>query len=338
MSKKGRRASNEERLRAVAMLEQGKSVDLIAEILGVGRSTIFEWQAKYRSGGLAALNTKFASGRPAKLSDRQMVQLYSLIVGKDPRQYSLGFALWTREMVAELIHRQFGIQVSLVTVSRILKRLGMSPQRPVYRAYQADPKKVKDWQERAYPALRAEAAREGAKIFFADEAGVRTDYHSGTTWAPVGQTPVVTATGERRSVNMVSAVSPVGELHFRVFEGKMNSETFIEYLRALLDDIPGKIFLVVDGASAHKSRATKAFVASTEGRLTLFLLPPYSPQLNPDEWVWSNVKSGRIGRSVAMSKGHLRQLAEAALQRLQSRPDIVRGFFGDRHLAYISAT
>lgn len=121
------------------MLEQGKSVDLIAEILGVGRSTIFEWQAKYRSSGLTALNTKFASGRPAKLSDRQMVQLYSLIVGKDPRQYSLGFALWTREMVAELIHRQFGIQVSLVTVSRILKRLGMSPQRPVYRAYQADP-------------------------------------------------------------------------------------------------------------------------------------------------------------------------------------------------------
>jgi transposase len=241
----------------------------------------------------------------------------------------------------------------------------------VYRAYQADPKKVKDWQERVYPALRAEATKEGAKIFFADEAGVRTDYHSGTTWAPVGQTPVVTATGERRSVNMVSAVvsirptrgilvgtlpltradarrlhgiteylpavSPVGELHFRVFEGKMNSETFIEYLRALLDDIPGKIFLIVDGASAHKSRATKAFVASTEGRLTLFLLPPYSPQLNPDEWVWSNVKSSRIGRSVAMSKDHLRQLAEAALQRLQNRPDIVRGFFGDRHLAYISA-
>jgi len=319
------------------MMEQGKSPDLIAEILGVGRSTVFEWQAKYRSGGLAALNTKCSSGRPRKLSDQQMVQLFSLIVGKDPRQYGLGFALWTREMVAEIIHRQFGVQVSLPTVSRILKRLGMSPQRPVYRAYQADPEQVKAWQEHVYPALRAEAAKEGAKIFFGDEAGVRTNYHSGTTWAPVGQTPVVTATGERKSVNMVSAVSPLGELHFRVFEGGMNSETFIEYLRALLDDIPGKIFLVVDGASAHKSRATKAFVASTEGRLTLFLLPPYSPQLNPDEWVWSNVKNSRIGRSVAMSKGHLRQLAEAALQRLKDRPDIVRGFFGDRHLAYIGA-
>jgi transposase len=238
---------------------------------------------------------------------------------------------------AELIHQKFRIRVSLVTVGRILKRLGMSPQRPVYRAYQADPERVKAWQERIYPAIRTEAAKEGARIFFGDEAGVRTDYHSGTTWAPVGHTPVVTATGERKSVNMVSAISPLGELHFRVFEGKMNSGAFIEYLQALLDDIPGKIFLIVDGASAHKSKETKAFIASTEGRLTLFLLPPYSPQLNPDEWVWSNVKSRRIGRAVAMSKGHLRQLAEVALQRLKDRPDIVRGFFADRHLAYIGA-
>lgn len=337
MAKNGRRATNEERLRAVQLMELGRSVDQIVDILGVGRSTVFEWQKKYRQGGFAALSTKFASGRPTTLSDAQMAKLYTLIVGKDPRQYNLGFALWTREMVVELIWQQFGVRLSRVTVGRILRKLGMSPQRPLYRAYQADPEKVRAWKEETYPKIRTQAAELGASIFFADEAGVRTDHHAGTTWAPVGQTPVVTATGERKSVNMVSAVSPRGQLHFRLFEGSMNAETFIEYLKALLHDIPDVIFLIVDGASAHKAKKTKEFIASTEGRLNLFFLPPYSPQLNPDEWVWSNVKNSRIGRAVAMSQSHLRQLAEAALQRLKDSPYIVRGFFGDCNLAYIDA-
>lgn len=337
MAIKGRRATNEERLRAVQLMEQRKSVDQIVDILGVSRASVYEWQRKYREGGLAALSTKFTSGRPTTLSDKHMVQLYSLLVGKDPRQYSFGLALWTREMVAELIHQRFGFRLSLVTVGRILRKLGMSPQKPLYRAYQADPEAVRIWQEETYPQIRASATKIGATILFQDEAGVRTDFHAGRTWAPVGRTPVVTATGERKSVNMISSVSPRGELHFRLFEGRMNAVAFIDYLKALLTDIPGPIFLIVDGAPAHKAKATKAFVQSTEGRLNLYFLPPYSPQLNPDEWVWNNVKNSRIGRAVAMSQGHLRQLAEAALQRLKEDPSIVRGFFCDPSLAYITA-
>lgn len=119
------------------------------------------------------------------MSDKQMVRLYSLIVGRDPRQFSFGFALWTRK----LIEQQFGVQLSLVTVGRILKKLGMSPQRPLYRAYQQDPEKIRVWRRETYPKIRAEAAEVGASIFFADEAGVRTDHHAGTTWAPIGRTP-----------------------------------------------------------------------------------------------------------------------------------------------------
>jgi transposase len=210
MAKKGRRATHEERIVAVQLMEAGRSPDEVAEILGVSRSSVFEWQKKYREGGLAALSTKFASGRPTVLSDKQMVRLYSLIVGRDPRQFSFGFALWTRKLVARLIEQHFGVRVSLVTVGRILKKLGMSPQRPLYRAYQQDPEKVRAWKRETYPKIRAEAADAGASIFFADEAGVRTDHHAGTTWAPIGRTPVVVATGERKSVNMVSAVTRTG--------------------------------------------------------------------------------------------------------------------------------
>lgn len=336
MAKKGRRATNEERVQAVQLLESGYSADTVADILGVGRSSIFSWQAMYRQGGLAALSTKFTSGRPTTLSDQQMMQLYSLIVGRDPRQYSFGVALWTRKLVGDLIRQKFGVSLSLPTVGRILKKLGMSPQRPLYRAYQQDPDKVRAWKQETYPKIMAAAAEAGATIFFADEAGVRTDHHAGTTWAPIGRTPVVTATGERKSVNMVSAVSPGGQIHFDVFEGSMNAARFIEFCTKLVHDCPTPVFLIVDGSSAHTAKIVKEYVASTEGRLNLFFLPPYSPELNPDEWVWKNIKHDSVGRTVAMSKDHLRSIVYGALRRLQATPQTIRGFFFDPNLAYIS--
>lgn len=336
MAKKGRRASEEERIRAVHLMESGKSPDLVAEILGVSRASIFEWQRKYREGGLAALSTKFASGRPTVLSDDDVLRLRSLIVGQDPRQYSFGVALWTRKLVQTLINCQFGHELSLPTVGRILKKLGLSPQRPLYRAYQQNPELVRQWKRSVYPRIRAEAAEIGATIFFADEAGIRTDHHAGTTWAPVGQTPVVTATGERKSVNMVSAVSPQGEIHFEVFLGSMNAQRFVEFCQKMLHDADGPVFLVVDGSSVHTAKIMQDFVASTDGYLSLFFLPPYSPELNPDEWVWKNVKHDQIKKSVPMSQGHLFELAVDALRKLKSRPNVIRGFFADPFLSYIS--
>jgi transposase len=337
VAKKGRRALEEERIHAVRLMEAGKSPGEIAEIMNVGRSTVFEWQQKYREGGLAALSTKFASGRPTTLSDQQMMRLYSLIEGNDPRQYSFAVALWTRQIVRDLIRQQFRVAVSLVTVGRILKKLGMSPQRPLYRAYQQDPDKVEAWKRETYPAIRAEAAEVGGSIFFADEAGLRTDHHAGRTWAPVGRTPVVTATGQRAGINMISAISPGGQVRFHLVEGSFTAATFIEFCKRLLHDATGPVFLIVDGHPAHRAKAVKDFVASTGGRLRLFFLPGYSPELNPDEWVWKNVKNDRVAKQVPMNKAELKSLALGALRRLQKLPHIVRGFFADPHLAYIHA-
>lgn len=146
--------------------------------------------------------------RPPKLSATQLSRLYGLIVGRDPRQLQFDFALWTREMVRQLIRREFGTSLSVASVGRLLRTLGLSPQRPLHRAYQQDPEKVARWKNEDYPAIRKAAAGEGATIYFADEAGIRSDYHSGTIWAPIGQTPVVESTGARYSVNMLSAVDP----------------------------------------------------------------------------------------------------------------------------------
>ena len=254
MAKKGRRATNEERLAAIRMYENGLSPDQITEIMEVGRSSLFEWISKYRKGGLAAISTKFASGRPTVLEDSEMNRLYVMINGKDPRVYSFGLALWTRALIRDLIKKKFGKDVSLVTVGRILKKLGMSAQRPLYRSWKQDPERVARWKREEYPAIKARAAEVGATILFADEASVRTDYHAGTTWAPVGQTPVVTASAVRQAVKMVSAIGQRGELSFQVHEGSMNAERFVEFLKSLVHDFDTPVFLVVDGSSVHKAR------------------------------------------------------------------------------------
>ena len=148
---------------------------------------------------------------------------------------------------------------------------------------------------------------------------------------------MVTATGERTSVNMIWAISPRVQLHFDLFEGSMTAARFIVFCEKLLHDCATPVFLIVDGSTAHTANIVKDYVASTEGRLQFFFLPPYSPELNPDEWVWKNMKHDRIKRTVPMSKGHLWTLAREALLRLQKMPETVMGFFGDPHLAYIRA-
>jgi transposase len=264
-------------------------------------------------------------------------RLYALIAGRDPRQLQFEFALWTREMVREVIRREFGVALSVVSVGRLLRKLGMSPQRPLHRAYQQDPQAVERWKKETYPGIRKEAEAAGAVIYFADEAGIRSDYHSGTTWSPVGQTPEVKNTGARYSVNMISAVSAKGALRFAVYEGNTTAVTFIDFCKRLLHDAAGPVYLVVDGHPAHRATATKEFAASTGGRLRLIFLPGYSPELNPDEWVWKNVKHDRIGKTGVTSKADLKSKAIGALRRLQKRPGLVRAFFADPHLRYITA-
>jgi len=325
------------RLRAVEQIEAGAHPEAVAEALGLARGTVYMWLAKYREGGRDALKARPVPGRPPKLSGPQLRRLYTPIVGADPRQLEFQFALWTREMIRELIRREFKVALSAVSVGRLLRKLGLSPQRPLYRAYQQNPEAVERWKTEEYPRIRAEAEAEGATIYFADEAGIRSDYHAGTTWAPVGRTPVVKATGARFSVNMVSAVTAKGALRFAVYDEKFTAKLFIDFCKRLLHDADGPVYLIVDGHPTHRAKATKEFVASTDGRLRLFLLPGYSPELNPDEWVWKNVKHDRIAKAGVTSKDDLKAKAIGALRRLQKLPHLVRGFFADPHRRYITA-
>jgi len=321
------------RVRAVHRIEEGESPEVVVKALGMNRRTIYKWIALYREGGTEALKARPLSGRPLKLTGAKLRWIYRTVVTKNPLQLRFPFALWTREMVKELIERKYGIRLSVVSVGRLLKKLGLSCQKPLMRAFQQDPVVVEQWIEKEYPAIKRLARREKAEIYFGDEAGIRSDHHAGTTWGVRGKTPIVRTTGARFSMNMISAITSKGAMRFMTYTGKMKAPLFCEFLKRLIHNAPGTIFLILDGHPVHRSSRVKKFVEATKGKLRLFSLPPYSPELNPDELVWNNVK-GKVGRSSIKGPDDFQEKVRHHLKSLQRTPEKIRNFFNEPNLRY----
>lgn len=321
------------RIRAVQQIEDGESPEVVIRALGMNRRTIYKWIALYRERGIAGLKAAPLSGRPLKLSGTMLRWIFKTVTTKNPLQLKFPFALWTREMVRDLIEKQYGIKLSVVSVGRLLKKLGLSCQKPLMRAFQQDPAVVQQWIEEDYPKIKQLARRQKAGIYFEDEAGIRSDHHFGTTWGMKGATPIVRTTGARFSVNMISAITSKGKMKFMTYSGKMKAPVFCEFLKRLIHNVTTKIFLVLDGHPVHRSSQVKKFVQSTKGKLRLFYLPPYSPELNPDEHVWNNVKS-KVGRSSIKGPADFQEKVRFYLKALQRNPEKICGFFREPNLRY----
>jgi len=321
------------RIRAVRSIEEGESPEVVIKALGMNRRTVYRWIALYREGGKEALRAKPLMGRPLILSGAQLRWIYRTIVTKNPLQLRFPFALWTREMVQELIERKYGVRLSVVSVGRLLKKLGLTCQKPLMRAFQQDPGVVRQWIEDDYPTIKRLARKEHADIYFEDEAGIRSDYHRGTTWGVKGTTPVVRTTGARFSLNMISAITSKGAMRFMTYKGKMTGPRFCEFLKRLIHNAPGTVFLILDGHPVHHASLVKKFVEATNGRLRLFYLPPYSPELNPDELVWNNVKA-KIGRASLKGPDDFHHKVRHHLMSLQRCPQKIRSFFNEPSVRY----
>lgn len=208
-------------------------------------------------------------GRPSKLSAEELSWIANAVRDHNPQQFEFG--LWTLSLIRHLIKRQFKQELSVSSVHRLMKILGFSAQKPLYQAWQQDPVLVRAWEMQTYPAIRAEAKRAGATIYFGDESGIRSDYHTDTTWAPQGQTPVVQVTGRRFSPNMISAVSTQGEFRFMLHEGSVGAKVFVEFLKRLMVNAEKPVFLIVDGHPIHKAKIVKRYVDGLDGKLKLFV-------------------------------------------------------------------
>jgi transposase len=323
----GPEAMEQIRIRAVKRVQQGESPEKVITTLGFSRACIYNWLARYRAGGWHGLRSGKHTGRPKKLDGTQIAWIYKTIRDKDPIQLKFSFALWTRSMVTRLIHKQFGIKLSETSVGRLLRQMGFSCQKPLYRAYQQDPEAVEHWKKTVFPQIKKRAKKLGATIYFEDEAGIRSDFHAGTTWAPKGQTPVIKVTGARFSTNMIAAISTRGHLRFMVNQGTVTADVLCDFLKKLMHNAQQPIFLIWDGHPTHKSIKIRECIESFEGKLEVYFLPSYSPELNPTEQVWRSVKNHGVGRKSVFGPDQLKSAVNSCLRRLQKIPKIVLSFF-----------
>jgi transposase len=222
----------EMRRMAVQRVREGERPAAVMASLGLHRTVIYKWlkAAAGRGRGLRALRSTPATGRPRTLTPAQEHQVFRWVNGRDPRQYGLDFGLWTRRIVALLIERKFGVRLGVTAVGALLAKLGLTPQKPLQRAYQRDPQAIERWQREIYPALARRAKADGADIFFWDESGFRADAVHGKTWGRRGTTPVVQRPGQRQSMSAASAVQARGAFWFCTYQGALNAELFIELL------------------------------------------------------------------------------------------------------------
>jgi transposase len=326
------------RLLALRRVREGEKPSAVVKSLGMNRTSIYRWlkAAAGRGKGERALAARPATGRPTKLTPTQQAEVFRWINGKDPRQYGLDFGLWTRQIAATLIKQKFGVSLGLTAVGRLLAHLGLTPQKPLQRAYQRDPQAIERWQRETYPSIAAAARQSGADVYFWDESGFRADTVHGKTWAPKGQTPVIQRPGQRQSISAASAVNAKGGFWFATYQGALNAELFIELLKRMMKGRSKPVHLVVDGLPAHKKSNVREYIASTQGKLTMHVLPGYAPDLNPDELVWSHVKRTGVARNPLRAGEKLDLRIEQQLHDVQKDRRLVRSFFGTPSVAYIS--
>ena len=319
---------------AVRRVRAGEAPSAVIRSYGLCRTTIYRWLRAAKRGGEESLKAHRHPGRKPFLSPRQKLQVRGWINGKDPRQYGFDFGLWTRRIVAALVEEKFGVQLGVTAVGRLLAELDITPQKPLRRAYERDPVAIELWQRERFPRLRARAKRVGAKIFFLDEAGVRSDQVLGRTWALRGQTPEVRTSGRRQSVSAISAVNARGEFWYEIYTERLNAVRFIERLRSFMRGRKIRVFLVLDRHPAHIAKLVAQYVQSLRGRLELHFLPGYAPELNPDEFVWNHLKRQGVSKKPLRRDESLRSRVAADLAAIRSRPALVRSFFHAPSVSY----
>jgi transposase len=319
---------------AVRRVKAGESASSVMKSYGLCRTTVYRWLRVAQESGEKALRARRHAGPQGKLTAQQKLKVRQWINGKDPRQYGFDFGLWTRQIVAALIGQRFGVQLGVTAVGRLLAELDITPQKPLRRAYERDPKAIARWKAQEFPKLRARAKRRGAKLFFLDEAGVRSDQVLGRTWGLRGQTPEVPTSGKRQSVNAISAVNALGEFWFEIYSERLNAAKFVELLGHFMRRRKSPVMLVLDSHPAHIAKSVAKYVQQLRGRLELHFLPGYAPELNPDEFVWNHLKRQGVSKKPLRKDESLRQRVHADLTDIQSRPGLVRSFFKAPTVAY----
>ncbi len=321
----------------IRLRKKGWKLEAISEAIGVCHSTVKNWSQDYEKGGSNALQIKIRgrkTGEKRTLTPGQESEIRKLIRDNCPEQLKMPFALWTRIAIRQLIKRMFSINMPIRTVGEYLKRWGYTPQKPLRRAYEQNPKAVQKWLEEEYPIIKARAKKEKAEIHWGDETGLRNDSQHGRSYSPRGKTPAMLIPAKRERINLISTVTNQGKVRFMTYESTMNADMLIKFLKRLIKDAGKKVFLILDNLRVHHGKVVKEWIESHKDKIELFFLPAYSPELNPDEYLNCHLKAGVHSGIPARTSSQLKGKAISYLRKIQKYPGKVRNYFNHPKIAY----
>ena len=326
----GSKGQHELRKTIIRMLKDGKRGKEIAKELGVSEGHVSNVKKLYETGGAKALKPA-KRGRPAGknkiLTPEQEREIQKTIVDKNPEQLRFKECMWTRNNIRQLIKDKYGIDIKLSTLGYYLARWGFTVQRPVKRAYKQDEKKIDAWLNREFPGITERADKEDAEIFFGDETNIQNTANYARGYAPKGKTPVIKTEAQKLKIEMLSAISKRGKLHFILYKDSINSEKLIDFMTRLIKESEKKVFLVLDNLRVHHSKAVTKWLEKHKAQIELFFLPPYAPEYNPDEMLNSDVKRNAGAKQSPRSQAELEANVQNRMAYLSATPEHVASFF-----------
>lgn len=325
------------RKQVVRLKQKGENNARISEIVGLSQSHISTIWQKYQRGGLEAIKPGVRGrrfGEQRELTAEQEAGIQKLLVDKTPDQLKLSFALWTRDAVRLAIKQTYDLELPLRTITDYLKRWGFTPQKPVKRAYEQNPKMVAQWQETVYPQIQARAKQEKAEIHWGDETGIQNNDYRARGFAPKGQAPVVRVNATKSRINMISSVTNLGKVRFMLYQETMTAQVLIKFMSRLTKDTGRKVFLILDNLKVHHSQMVKDWLEENKDQIEVFYLPSYSPELNPDEYLNGDLKQNIRSGLPARSEKDLVRKTRSFMRKLQNRPEHVRNYFKHPKIAY----
>ena len=322
---------------AIRLFQEGRSRKDIAAIVGVHYMTVCKWIDAFKKAGKKGIiigKRGRIEGTKRKLTAEQEAVLRKKLIDHAPQQMKLDFALWTSRAIRTLIWDLWRVHIAARTIRTYMRRWGFTPQKPLLRAYERDPKKVQRWLNEDYPAIKAHAKAQGAAIFWVDETGVCNEPQHGRGYAPVGKTPVLEHSSKRYRVNMISALDNRGKVRFMLYKETMTAKVLLRFVKRLITDAKRKVFVILDNLRVHHAKIVRDWVSKHSHEIELQYLPAYSPDLNPDEYLNGDLKARMRNAKPARNEAELLSTVRSHMKILQENPERVMRYFHHPKIQY----
>ena len=326
------------RKQVVSLLKKkGKHSD-IADVLNISINAVHSISKAFKAKGGACIKEKVRGrkyGEKRQLNSEQEKEIRQILIDKNPQQMKLSCMLWTRAAVCQLVKNKYGISITLRNMSEYLKRWGMTCQRPTKMAYFQDNVKLNTFMNETYPEIVKQAKKEDAVIMWGDETGVNNQEYYVRGFSPKGVTPEIASFSKIEKINMISAIDNYGSCRFMCYESNMTQQLFIDFLERLIHDSDRKVLFIVDNLKVHHGKIVQEWLENHKGELELFFTSPYSPEINPDEYLNHNLKQSVHSGIIPDTKEKIQEKVESFMHGLQKSPEKVKALFNHKRLAYI---